>query len=240
MITLFQFNPLWGLPNASAFCFKVENYLRMIDMPYDTEIIRDPRKAPKGKVPFIKDGDNIIGDSELIIEYLKNQYGDPLDKNLNEHQKAMQILLENLFSEKLYWIMVYMRWQDEAGWRQCAPVFFRSLTRLWKLFLPKIVRKKMIKALYIQGTGRHQRLEVIHMGIKVLDAIAAILDNNNFFLGKQISSIDATAFAFLANIVWLPYEDVLKTHAFSHQNIVLFCDRMWDFLYPEMQKPFAL
>ena len=80
MITLYQFPPVWGLPNASPFCMKVETYLRMTGLPYQFARGADIRKAPKGKFPVIEDNGKIIPDSSFIVEYLKASYGDPLDE----------------------------------------------------------------------------------------------------------------------------------------------------------------
>jgi hypothetical protein len=53
MITLYQFAPTWGIPNAGQFNAKLETYLRMCKIPYEiAETL--PLKAPKGKLPFIE------------------------------------------------------------------------------------------------------------------------------------------------------------------------------------------
>jgi hypothetical protein len=35
MIKVYQFEPAFGIPNASPFCFKLENYLRMAAIPFE-------------------------------------------------------------------------------------------------------------------------------------------------------------------------------------------------------------
>lgn len=240
MITLYQFPGVWGLPNASPFCLKVETYLRMAEIPYEIRFVMDPRKSPKGKLPFIKIDDKTIPDSELIIDYLKGKFGDSLDRNLDKEQKALSVLLDNTFSERLYWIMLYMRWQDENGWAHLRGPFFEKLPTFAKLFVPNAVRKSMKKALHIQGMGRHSYDEVLQMGYKTLDAIATVLAGKKYFHGNELTSIDATAFGFLANIVWLPYDDALKMHLHKYKNILIFCDKMWSTFYPELAKPFNI
>ena len=240
MITLYQFPGIWGLPNTSPFCLKIETYLRMIELPYETRFVMDPRKAPKGKLPFIKIDNKTISDSELIIDYLKGKFGDALDKNITQEQHALAVLLDNTFSERLYWILVYMRWQNEGGWMHVKEAYFTKLSLFSKLFVPNLVRKYMKKALYFQGMGRHNCDEILQMGYKILDSIAVILGEKKYFLGNNLTSVDATAFGFLANIVWTPYEDDLKNHLHKHKNIWSFCDRMWGNFYPEIPKPFPL
>ncbi|OCH96733.1 hypothetical protein A8135_06120 [Legionella jamestowniensis] len=239
MITLYQFNGIWGLPNASPFCLKLETYLRMAEMPYEIRFVMNPAKAPKRKLPFIKIDDKTIADSELIIDELIMKFGDPLDQNLTKEQKALSVLLDNTFSERLYWIMLYFRWQDEHGWAHVKEDFFSKLTGIAKLLIPNTVRRSMRKALDFQGMGRHTNMEIKQMGYKTLDAIAATLGEKKYFHG-ELSSIDATAFAFLANIAWLPYDDPLKVYLQNHSNLLGFCDRIWSNFYPEIPKPFSI
>lgn len=240
MMTLYQFPSIGGLPNTSPFCLKLETYLRMAELPYEIHFVMDPQKSPKGKLPCIKIEGQVIGDSELIIDLLKEKYGDVLDNDLSDEQRALATLLEANFADRLYWMMVYFNWQDEAGWQQVKRIFFEKLPSFSKLFVPNLVRKSMIKTLYLQGTGRHSREEILRMAYKSLDAAAIILGQNKFFLGSEIRSIDATAFGFLAIIVWMPHEHPLKSYLQKHVNILQYCDRIWSIFYPELTKPFSI
>lgn len=241
MITLYQFPGIWGLPNASPFCLKLETYLRMAEVSYDIRFVMDPRKSPKGKLPYIKLNNEVIPDTEFIIDLLKKRYGDVLDKQLSAEQKALVFLLDVTFSDRLYWLMLYFRWQDDAGWVHVKSGYFKKLPFFLRLFIPSLIRKQTKKALYAQGFGRHKCDEVLKIAHKTLDAIATILGQNKYFLGNEITSIDASAFGFLANIVWLPYDDPLKIYLQKkHSNILSYCDRIWNTFYPELSKPFAI
>ena len=61
-IKLFQFPRLFEVPNLSPFCCKLESELRIAGIPYETVNISDPRKGPKGKLPFIEDGSRRIAE----------------------------------------------------------------------------------------------------------------------------------------------------------------------------------
>jgi glutathione S-transferase len=124
MITLIQFPSHWNLPSASPFCIKLEAYLKLSKIPYQIKVINDPRGAPKGKLPFIKDGEKTIADTSLIIEYLNKTYGDKLDVNLTPEQKALAITIQRLCEDHLYWIIMYERWLTDGGWKVINPVFF--------------------------------------------------------------------------------------------------------------------
>ncbi|MFA5959262.1 MAG: glutathione S-transferase C-terminal domain-containing protein [Tatlockia sp.] len=240
MITLYQFPGLWGLPNASPFCMKVETYLRMAELPYEIKLVRDPRIAPKGKLPFIQIEEKKIADSEIIIDFLKAKYGDLLDKNLSKEQKAFSVFLDNTLSSYFYWIVVYSRWQYEPNWLHIKADYFAKMPFLLKTFVPRIARKNTLKALYMQGTGRHSYDEVLEMGFKTINALADSLANKKYFHGNEPSTIDGTVFSFLASLAWTPYDDAFKTQLHRQSNLLGFCDRMWSAFYPEFAKPFAL
>ena len=56
-IRLFQFPRMFSVPNLSPFCCKLETWLRIAGIPYEVVDTPNPRNAPKGKLPFIEDGD---------------------------------------------------------------------------------------------------------------------------------------------------------------------------------------
>lgn len=237
MITLYQFHRVWGLPNASPFCMKIETYLRMMNLPYETKFINNPQQAPKGKLPYIQIDGIDYPDSELIIDELKKRFGDTLDQDLTEEQRALSVLIDNVFCERMYWVMVYMRWQNDAGWAEVKEGYFGKLPALPKLFVPSMIRKKMLKALYYQGNGRHSTKEVIHLGCKTMDALECILGDKPYFLGDKPTSIDATAFAFIANLLMSPINNHLKRHALKSDTIKAYCSRMWDEYYSDFPRP---
>jgi glutathione S-transferase len=77
MLKLYQFSPRWNIPNTSPFCLKLETYLRMAQIPYTNKYVNDPRKSPKGKLPYILDDGKKIADSNLIIDYLQLKHNSP-------------------------------------------------------------------------------------------------------------------------------------------------------------------
>ena len=65
MITLHQFPPAFGLPNASPFCLKLELYLHMAGLPYRNSYTLELHKTPKGKLLVVK-GDGAANHDEII------------------------------------------------------------------------------------------------------------------------------------------------------------------------------
>lgn len=127
MIKLYQFTPAWGLPNPSPFCMKVETYLRMAALRYEVVHGALPFKAPKKKLPYIEDGTQIVADSGIILDYLKQTYGDKLGENLSAAETAVAHALRRLFEESLYWVALYSRWIEESIWLETRQLFFGAM-----------------------------------------------------------------------------------------------------------------
>lgn len=226
MIKLYQFSPLWNLPNASIFCLKLETYLRMANLPFQSVYTNNPRKAPKGKLPYIEDDGRKIADSNLIINYLKQKYGDPLDNDLSAEEGAKSLAIKTLFEEYLYWIMMYSRWIDPQIWPQFNKEVFGKMSAPLKWFIPSLARKKISKQLAEAGMGRHSREEIYAMASEAIQAIATLLGKQPYLLGSRPHSIDATAYGLLANILYSPLDTPLKKYAQQYPNLIVYCHRI--------------
>lgn len=211
MIELHQYRRSWGI-NPSLFCLKTEIFCRLSGIPYKA-IPTVPFKSPRGKLPFIVDDGKVIPDSAHIIAHLKAKTGKDIDAGLEARQLAEGHLLRRLCEESLYFILVYSRWIDDAGWAVAAPQFFRGLNPLLKALVPGRIRKKVGKQLFFQGYGRHRSDELYDMGAADLSAIATLLSGHAFAVADRPTSFDASLYAVLKNILSPPLESPLKKAA---------------------------
>ena len=225
MITLHQFAPAWGIPNPSPFCVKVETYLRMAGLPYEVATAIPPT-APKGKLPYITDGAKAIADSNLIIRYLKGTYGDKLDSGYAASELAVAHAMRRLLEEHLYWVALYSRWVDPRNWGETRQALFGRLPPGLAQVVPLVVRRRMRAQLHAQGLGRHTAREIYQLGVADIAALADFLGDKLHFLGDRPSTLDASAFGFLLNLIEVPIESPLKDYALNCANLVTYCDRM--------------
>ncbi|MEK7361064.1 MAG: glutathione S-transferase family protein [Pseudomonadota bacterium] len=225
-ITLYQFPAAFGLPNASPFCMKVETYLRMAGIPYASRYGMYQLRAPKKKLPYIDDAGRIVADSHLIIDHLKSSYGDPLDATLTPAQRARGTAILRLLEDSLYWALLYARWIDAAGWALTRPAFFGALPAPLRWFVPLLARRSLAQQLHAQGIGRHQAKEIYRIGSADIAALSQLLGEQTYFLGAEPSSIDAAAYAFLANILDVPLELPPLQAVRAHTNLPAYCARM--------------
>ena len=231
-VVVVQFPDLWGR-NVSPFGLKLEAWLRLADIPYTVEPSTSLGKAPKGKLPYIKDEGRLIGDTTLIIEYLKASRGIDPDAGLGLRERAEALMLQRLFEDHFYFILTYSRWIDEAGWSTLQPAFFGSMPFPVGRVAAGHFRRRVRRMLQLQGIGRHRPDEIYAMARQDLEAVADYLGDRPFLMGEQLTTVDAVAYAFLANILYLPFETELKRITLEFPTLVTYCEAMEQGLQPE-------
>ena len=71
MIRLTLFPSAFGEPSASPFCMKSYCMMKAAGLPFEVIETNDPRKSPKGKLPFIESETEQIADSEQIRGFIE-------------------------------------------------------------------------------------------------------------------------------------------------------------------------
>lgn len=235
-VVLVQFPRVWGR-NASPFALKLETWLRLADVPFTVEESIRPDRMPKGKLPCIRDGGRLLADSSRIIAHLKATRGIDPDAGLTERQRAEALALQRLIEEHLYFAMVWARWLDPEGWPAVARGFFGGFPAPLRPLGRAILRARFRRMLVLQGLGRHGAAEIVELAREDLAALSAYLADKPFFMGEQLTTVDAVAFGFLANILLVPVEGALKRTAEGFPNLVAFCEAMEAGIYCEERAP---
>ena len=231
MIKLYGFGQMLGVADASPFVVKVDVFLRMANLDFESESnSKNLKKAPKGKLPFITDNDNnkavIIADSESIIEYLTNTYRIELDSFLTDEQRAQAHLITKSLDENLYWCLVYSRWVLADTWPLISQTFFGSMPFPLKTFIPKLVRKSVIKNLHGQGLGRHSKDEVLAIADKSFAALSVLLADQDYIFGSQVCRFDAVIYAHICEFISVEFDNEFNTIAKRYDNLVAYCQRI--------------
>lgn len=225
-IILWQMAPMWGLPNASPFCMKLETWLRMAGIPHVTRAIAGPPKSPTRKVPYIERPDGSLAcDSSVIIETLTREHGVTLDDFMSDAQRVQSLLIQRLFEDDLYFVILHDRWVDDAGWAITSKAYFGGLPWAVRTVLVPIIRRQVVATARGQGVSRLPPGERDRRVIANVRAIASLLGDQQFFLG-QPSSVDAIAYAFLANGLSAPIRCALHDELHAHERLVAYCERM--------------
>lgn len=224
-IQLFQPKRAFGLPNPSAFCVKLETYLRMAGIPYELAE-GDPRAAPKGKVPWIDDDGYVLGDSALIIDYLKSKHGDLVDGWLSGRQQAEGHAIQKMLEDSLYYVSSYTKWIEDAGFEIYSAELFAGMPAEQLEYVPPMVRKRAIEKLHAQGIARHEPAEVYELGIKDVLAFGELLGNGPYLFGEQPTSFDACAFGVIGNLKEGPFDSPVRDAIRDNPTITEYIDRI--------------
>jgi len=225
MIKLIQFPRLFGLPNPSPFCIKVEVLLKMAGLPYECEF-GDPRKGPKGKLPAIVDDGQVIGDSEIIRWHLERKHGADFDRGLGAGDRAIGHAFARMAEERTYWVMVYSRWIEDANWPMLRDALFSVIPGPLRGLIAPQIRRRVRRMLRAQGIGLHSRDEIYAMGAKDVEAIAAELGTKPFLLGSEPTSVDAAVWPYIVGTLVPPFESPLKQAMQRQANLVEYSERM--------------
>jgi len=231
-IQLYQFGRAWRqpngwrLPNGSPFCLKLETYMKMAQIPYEIKITNDPRKGPHEKLPFIRYNGQTIADSERIINFLKEEFGDSLDGHLSDDQKAEMHALRRMMEHHLIGVTAYSRFHDPAGWTLMKKARLKGLPPILGPLIVRIMRKRVLTYLKFLGLTDFTRDEVYQRGKQDLETLSQCLGEKPYFMGDQPTSLDATAFGFLAGLLWDPMPTPLKQDIRSLKNLDEFCERI--------------
>ncbi|NQY37041.1 MAG: glutathione S-transferase family protein [Alteromonadaceae bacterium] len=232
MIKLYTFGPCFDVMDASPFVVKVDLFLRMANLPYETDADFNHLKiSPKGKLPFIEDNDVKIGDSEVIIEYLTQTYGIQLDSFLTAEQKAFAHLTTKSLDENLYWCLVYSRWMRDDTWPIVNETFFGTLPFLFRLFVPNMIRKGVKKNLHGQGIGRHSNEEILEIADKSFTALSTLLADKDYLFGDQVCSFDAAVYSMLCQFISVNFYNEFNALARKYQNLIKYCERIENKFY---------
>jgi glutathione S-transferase len=236
---VYAYGPAWGCADLSPFCVKLQTWLRMAGLPYESRI-GNVRKMPKRKLPAIKLDGQVTGDSALIIEQLRQRHGDPLgDDTLDSATRAQARAMRSMIEAELYFAAAYSRWADDDAWRVYEPEiagYIRRVgaPRLLAPFAARAARREVLAQLAAQGMGRHTPAQVSAIGVECLAALADYLADKPYMLGAEPHTLDATAFAVVHSLLLAPFESPLKDYVQARPNLVAYHDRMLARWWPEL------
>lgn len=235
-VKLFQFPRMFDVPNLSPFCCKLETWLRIARIPYEVADTSDPRKGPKGKLPFIEDAGRRIADTSLIVDHLAKTRGVDLDAHLDASQRAIALLVQRTLEEHYAFVVLYTHFVRADGWQHtCAT--FDSVPGLVRPLVASIVRGRMRKILWTQGILRLSDADLIEAGLRDWRAVLRVMSGERFFFGDAPTGVDAIVFGALATTVLTPIQSPIRDFLRSQPACMSYVERMRARFFPELPTP---
>mmetsp|Transcript_23775 Transcript_23775/g.40920 ORF Transcript_23775/g.40920 Transcript_23775/m.40920 type:complete len:311 (+) Transcript_23775:64-996(+) len=248
VVLLLQSRPMPYVTSSSPFTLKMETYLRMAGIPY--EVDKSPElqimaKSPTQKIPCIVYHGQVIPDSSRIIDFLRAEFGVFLDADLTAEEQAITTLVQRTLEGSLYFVALYYRWIEDAGFAYVLKNYLTDMPGLVKRFLFMHIRKAVSAQAFAQGISRYPPEYVATISERDVAAVAQMYGNDPnkvFFFGHdKPTSIDATVFGFVAGIVFIEFDNPTRQHFLHHPNLVRYAKRLMERYYPTLaQKAFSL
>jgi glutathione S-transferase len=226
VIQLHTMVPAWGLPTFTPFGLKLVVYMRLAKIPFELVVENDPRRGPKQKFPWLTHNDHVIADSGFAIDYLKENFGDPLDSWMTDRERSCAHAFRKMFEESLCFSLLFYRWTDDKTYHTATEIALQGIPKPIRMLIRPIIRRRILRDLWGQGVLRHEQKDVFQLAKLDLQAFATQLGDQPYAMGKQASSLDATACGFLAVLMLVPLENELKSYAQSLTNLVAYTQRM--------------
>ena len=225
-LVVHQLPGAWGLPSISPFCLKLDAYLRIAGIPFQTVVDATPFRGPKGKLPWIEHDGNKIGDSGFIIEYLERRFGCDPGARLSAAERAVSLALRRLIEENLYWTMVHDRWMVDENWRIFRDVVLGGVPAPIRPVVALVARRGVRRQLEGHGIGLHSRDEIHAIGRRDIGALADFLGDKPFLMGETATEIDAVAYGLLPNVMQVPIASPIRDEALKRANLVGYVERV--------------
>lgn len=219
------FPPAFNCCSASPFSMKAELLLRMAKVDYKAVRGTNPGNGPNGKLPYLLDGDEVIADSHYIYQHIKQKFDVDLDGHLSAAQLATGLAFTRLCEDHLYWCNVYARWVDPE-FNQPIKVFFKAIPWGIRQLVIRKAYKTTAQAVYHHGIGRHSKDKIYQQGCDDIGAIAAQLGDCDYFMGGEVSSVDAIIYGVLASIFYPDMETPMKGYVGTFDNLTGYMRRI--------------
>lgn len=214
--TLFGWGPMFGVRGPSPFVMKTDIQLQMLGVRFE-RAIADLENVPKGKVPYVRDGELLIEDSTFIRDHFERKLDRHLDARLTREQRAAAWALERMLEDRLYFIAVHERWLEDANFYKGPAHFFDGVPEAQRAAVITQTREGLRQMLVGHGLGRHSRAERMALAARDIAAVADTLGDKDFLFGAQPSAVDATAYGMLTScgtrFFDSPLCDLIEQHA---------------------------
>lgn len=217
-VLLYQHPPWNFIPSPLPACIKIETYCRLMKIPYENVY----KSGTDQKLPYIE----YQGETKKhnLIGFLNSKFEVDADANLSEKDKACSRAFQCMAEENTFWSLMYYRWVDNFAETK---KYFKGLDVVRKNVRPKLDQGKCVKCLEAHEIGKHNKEEIYAIGEQDLRALSSFLDDKEFFMGSEPSTIDCTMFGLLSCLLHTaegsPLAKVVREEL---KNLVDFCDRM--------------
>ncbi|WP_168771166.1 glutathione S-transferase family protein [Palleronia sediminis] len=234
MLKLHTFPPFRGTVSASPFTTKVDALLCMAGLPFE-RVHADVRKAPRGKLPVLVDGDRVIPDSTLIEAHLVAAHGADFTAGMDARDRALDTAIRRMCEHHLYFLIGHFRWTLHPD--TVREGYFAEIPRPLRGVVFGIVSRTMRKTARLQGLGRFTEEEKAMLARQDIDALADLLGERPFYFGEAPRSVDACVFGAIHTVLRCDLDTPARDAILARPTLVDFEERLRSRLYDDAMAP---
>ncbi|KAK7077294.1 hypothetical protein SK128_014232 [Halocaridina rubra] len=161
--------------NLSPYALKVETFLRLANIKYVVD--SDSPYGPKGKCPWITLNGEDLGDSEIIIRRLVQDFKVELNNHLDNRRKAELEAVRIMADEYVFWCVITWRyWLDGCVTFLQTHSFPTLLNPIFPFFMTRAIRDKAV----MHGFGVHTPDEIYEFSKTACKTLSKILGKSLF------------------------------------------------------------
>ncbi|MEL7041117.1 MAG: glutathione S-transferase family protein [Pseudomonadota bacterium] len=232
MIKLTLFPQAFDEPTASPFCMKSYCMLLASGLSFDLVEINDPRKAPKGKLPFIEADGIEIADSDEIRAFIETVADFDFDHGLTDFERGAARAVIRMVEEHLYFAIVADRWGEDDNWQHIKATFFHDLPGPVRGVISSLARRQAMRNLRGQGIGLHTASERFERVRRDLIALRQMLGDQSYLFGDKACSADFSTVPMLRAAIVTPVEKPLGRFIKEDPGLMAYVARFMDAYYP--------
>jgi glutathione S-transferase len=233
MIELYASGPNFGLPDPSPFVVKAMMLFKMAGIPYEPKVMSF-RRAPKSKIPYLRDGNLILGDSHFIARHLEAAHKADLTGGYSPRERAVGWAIARMMEEHFYFLNVQERWMPDNNFNIGPRRFFDGVPAPLRPFVVAMIRRKVRNMLKGQGLGRHTDVERLELAKGDVSAVETLLGDNPYILGIRVSEADACVFPFLLSAQSSHFTSAIGDHIRTRPMIMAYLARLRDEFFPDV------
>ena len=239
VVILHQFPRTDTAPSGSPFPIKLETFLRMHKIKYESDFEAFMHPVTN-KSPWITYNGEDVADSEHCIKYLTSKLNLDLKLDLekNIEQKVWAEGLRSILENHLYFCVTTLWYVYDYDYEKVRDRFPKFVPIP---FLQKMIVKKISNTIADQsrkqGIGRYPRDKVIEMATQDIELLSQALGDKPYIMGNEPTETDCTIFGFcLMMLVGFPDGFVLKEVANKYDNLKEYAQRMKEAFWPDFDE----
>jgi glutathione S-transferase len=200
-LTLVQYPGFTRKTTLSPPCAKAHMALHFKGLAYSIRNVTTPRQVkrfnPRGRVPVLLIGDEVVADSTDILTELERRYPEPALEPADPRARALSKMLEDWADEVLYFYSVWCRWMLPDNYARMKSEMLSRLPLPVRWIVPWVARREVRRRVLGQGVGLKGERVVHREARECLEALAVLLEPGPFLVGDSLSRGDLALAALL-------------------------------------------